>query len=614
MKQLDLFKLPKVENKKGKKGRRQAKKLSIEMPIMVRPEWPYEYIKNTDFLPSIAEDLSKQMAIGLDIETYGLDPYVDEIRLVQLSREGKTYLLDYGKMGTIGPVSEVLKDGPLKVGHSLQFENKMISKWFGYDFYPQFCTMTGAKLINAGQKKFGFKLVDVVLEYLGVELDKTEQTGDWSQELTERQLVYAALDSECPLKMHPDMMRKLNRMKLKDTAFLEFELLPAVAAMELAGIRVNEKKWQALADENEIKRDNLFSQLQEMAEEAIPGRGYNFNPRSHIQVREVLKAQGLEVTSTAVDNIKRFHKEYPFIELLLEFRELQNRVSTFGSAFLDHIHEITGRIHPDFWPLGTDTGRYSCSNPNLNNIPNDPRWRECFIPAEGFVYSIFDYSQIELRIAACIANDSVMLRAYREGIDLHRLTAATIYGCKVTEVTPAQRQASKAINFGLIYGMSAETLMVYAKNSYGVNMTIEEAKRYRTKFFQKYRGLKAWHSEAYRIVDREVVQMRTIGGRLRKWADNKPWITHLLNTPVQGTAADGMKAAHVLLYNALKSFGYDARIVNVIHDEFIVEVREDLQEDVAEIQRGCMKKGMEVYVKDVPVVVEGGTGSSWASK
>lgn len=611
MKQLDLFGVTKVpKSKKSKETLVEVK----ELPILVRPEWPYEYITEVSRLVDVYEDLKRSVVLGFDIETLGLDPYQHAIRLIQLSRPGKTYILDYGKLGTLGPVESLLRGGGVKVGHYLKFELKMFRRWFGFFPEPIFCTMTADRLIKAGQQKRGFRLYDIVLEYLGIELDKAEQKSDWGIELSERQLVYAALDSECPTKMHSTLVRQLNHLGLMDAARLEFELIPAIVDLELAGIKVDREKWYELAVINRREHEELELQMRDMVDEVMPGRGLGFNFRSPVQVKELLAAYGLNVTSTSVDNIKKFQKKIPLIGLLLKYRELQTRISTFGESFLDNIHSATGRIHSEFDPIGTDTGRYACSSPNLMNIPHKESWRSCFIPEEGFIYSIGDYSQIELRIAACVAPDAVMLAAYKSGIDLHRLTAATVYGCNLEDVTKEQRQAAKSLNFGLVYGMSADTLRTYARNNYGVDMSEGQAKEYRFRFFKKYSGLRNWHNKTYEALNRDVVEIRTASGRLRKWADQPPWVSHLLNTPVQGSAADGMKKAHILLHKALEPYGEDARIVNVVHDEFVIETRKELAMVVKQLHQQCMIEGMMYFIKDVPIEVEVSLGQNWAAK
>lgn len=616
MKQMELFNLPKVEStrERGRSRKTVKSKVKVEGPILVRNEWPYEYVTNPDRLPDIAEDLSKHLVLGFDSETLGKDPHLHEVRLIQLTRHGKTYLLDYGKMGTLGAVSKVLSDGALKVGHFLKFDTKMMQQRLGLEPGPLFCTHAAAKVLDAGKKKKGFSLYDIALKFLGLELDKTEQMSDWSGELTEKQLVYAAVDGEAPLKLHPILMRKLSQHDLVSTARLEFSLIPAVSSLELVGIKVDEDKWMALAERNEEEREGLDEQMRSIVEDLFPGKGDSFNPRSPIQVKEVLKKMGLRVQSTGVDAIKRYRKKYPFVQLLLDYRDYQTKCGTFGMNFLNYIHPETGRIHPEFDPFGSGTGRYSCSNPNIINIPSDARWRECFIPQEGYSYIVSDFSQIELRIAACISKDEEMIRAYQDGEDIHRLTASIILGVPPSSVTLSQRRYAKPVNFGLIYGMSADTLSSYAKNKYGVEMSYDEAQEYRKRFFRRYKGLREWHGEAYRIVNRGVVEMRTVGGRSRQWVEQKVWVSHILNTPVQGTAADGMKRAHTLLYEALKPYGVKASIVNVIHDEMVVEVEKGLEEEIQQIQRDCMVKGMEEFVQDVPVVVDSAIGDSWNAK
>ena len=208
-----------------------------------------------------------------------------------------------------------------------------------------------------------------------------------------------------------------------------------------------------------------------------------------------------------------------------------------------------------------------------------------------------------------------MLQAYREGKDLHRLTAATIYGCQLDEVTREQRQAGKSCNFGLLYGQSASGLRSYANSNYGVQMSVAQAKTFRSSFFQLYQGLKRWHQTTLNNLRKGQFYARTRGGRLRLWQKEKPpWLGHVLNTPVQGTAADGMKEALIRLHQQLRPFRSEARVVHLVHDEIILEVLEQRVDEASIVLKDCMVQGMKRFLTDVPVEVEVQKGRSWAAK
>lgn len=582
-----------------------------------KPAWPWEYVTDPNDLPRIAEDLSKRPLNGLDIETTGVDPHQDRVRLVQLARHGQTYLLDLFRLGTLGPVADVLKGGPIKVGHVLKFETKMLNATQGIEPYPLFCTHTANKLID--RQYSGNTLAEVADNYLGIKMDKTEQASDWSApELSERQLDYAALDAEAPVKLYQPMADALLADGLGHIAQLEFDLIHPVAALETAGIKIDVERWRKNADELEQEANQLEAQLKQLLhEEGFPGAA-RFNARSPQQVMEALHAVGPQVKSTREETLKKYRMRYPFVDVLLKYREVHKKVSSWGHKYLEHLNEHTHRFHPKFDPLGAASGRYSCSSPNLQQIPHTAFWRGCFIAEDGYLILVADYSQIELRVAAAIARDQDMLEAYKAGIDIHRLTAATVYGGRVEAVTKDQRQAAKAINFGLIYGMSAEGLKHYARSSYGVILSDAEARQFRSRYFQRYGGIKRWHEEQkIELESGRMREIRTLGGRVRKWTPDKvPWLGIILNTPVQGTAADGMKQSQVILHKRLKAAGYGdgARVVNLVHDEIVMEVRKDLIGEVSPLLCQSMVDGMKVYIKDVPIEVEPLVGDSWAAK
>jgi DNA polymerase-1 len=221
---------------------------------------------------------------------------------------------------------------------------------------------------------------------------------------------------------------------------------------------------------------------------------------------------------------------------------------------------------------------------------------------------IADYSQIELRVAAEISSDPTMITAYQEGQDLHRLTASLITGKPLDEISKAERQAGKPVNFGLIYGCGAKKLGQTAENDYGITKPLEEWETYRKQFFKAYKGIAKWHSQLER--DRPM-EIRTLSNRRRQWLDC-PWITATSNSIVQGTAADITKKALVLLPDALAATG--AKLIGTVHDEILLECPEARALDVAQILQEVMVKAGQAYLKLVPVEVEAKVVDSWADK
>jgi DNA polymerase-1 len=297
--------------------------------------------------------------------------------------------------------------------------------------------------------------------------------------------------------------------------------------------------------------------------------------------------------------------------MVLALREA-GKQSQQAETLVKHIHK-DGRIHGRFEPLGTATGRFSAKEPNLQNIGRGDL-REAFVAPAGRRLVVADYSQIELRAAAAIAGEGKMIDAYKAGIDLHKLTAASVLGKPVDEVTGPDRQLAKAVNFGLLYGQSAPGLVRYAAAAYGVTMTEDQARSIRGAFFRSYPRLRQWHGESHNRAERGVTEVRTRTGRQRLIPTNaSDWerFTALVNTPVQGGAADGMKRAITLVASRLPE---GAMLVSTVHDELIVECPEVLAQECKEVVTGAMVEAMAALFPEVPVEVEASVCTSWAGK
>jgi DNA polymerase-1 len=246
----------------------------------------------------------------------------------------------------------------------------------------------------------------------------------------------------------------------------------------------------------------------------------------------------------------------------------------------------------------------ACSKPNLQNLPRRADYRRCFMAPPGRVLVKADYSQVELRIAAKVSGDRNMLAAYRDGQDLHALTARQVLG--VQEVTKDQRQLAKALNFGLLYGMGAPRFREYAQTNYGVKLTPAQAAEYREAFFRAYPGLRRWH----RSVPDKPVETRTLAGRRRLEVAK---FTEKLNTPVQGSGADGLKLALALLWERREQVA-GAFPVLVVHDEIVVECDQGQAEDVLEWLKGAMIDAMRDWLDPVPVEVEVKVAPTWGGE
>ena len=272
------------------------------------------------------------------------------------------------------------------------------------------------------------------------------------------------------------------------------------------------------------------------------------------------------------------------------------------------INSATGRLHPQYGQIGAWSGRMSCWNPNIQQIPRDLNFRTCFVAAPGKKLIIADYSQIELRVAAQISGDKRMIDAYKKGEDLHTLTASLVSDVSVDAVTKAQRQSAKAVNFGLIFGMGAASLQQYAQQSYGVEITLEQAALFRNSFFKAYPGIAGWHKH---IKDTKPTEERSLSGR-KFIFDKDSGFSGLYNTPVQGTAADIAKVALGMLVKRVK--GTSIKAVAAVHDEILLEADAEEAQQAAVMLKEVMEEAGNSILKTVPCVAEVEIANSWAGK
>ena len=305
--------------------------------------------------------------------------------------------------------------------------------------------------------------------------------------------------------------------------------------------------------------------------------------------------------------MKQLLDQFPELAGLMEYRKAKTTVQKL-QKMKDLIELESNRIHPSFNQHNAYTGRFSCSNPNLQNLPRDEAFRSCLKAQDDYLLIRADYSQIELRVIAKISQDQLMLQAFQQGQDLHIKTACLILGKGSQDFTVSEREIGKALNFSLLYGMGSQELAIRCSASYGIEMDLPQAEKYKEKFFQTYKGLARWQEEVKSR--RHAEYTKTLGGRLIYVADKG--LTQRLNSPVQGTAADILKLALGDLVKQLAE--KDARIVSTVHDEIIVECAEDQVEEVKTLMAQVMIEAGNKLLKKVPMEVDISIGLNLASK
>lgn len=574
------------------------------------PAYPvpsYVVVKTVEALRRMLDLIEGTVAI--DIETTGLNPRQDRIRTVQLATGDKTFVV-------LADSLDVRLLEPLFSGkYHLVFHNAKFDLSFFYTLgiiLPSgemlFDTQLAAQLLEAGSLWGTIKetsLSRCTERYLGYELSKEERGEGWAGALTREQLDYAAKDARVTLELSEKLRQLLTEHKLKQVSNIEFRCIPVFVWMEAHGIPLTGEQWKREADRSSMEAATLLHEL-----DALAGRQINWD--SPKQVAEYFNGKGHReedgtlLKSTAEKVLARLALTDAVAELLLRYRKAAKLAGTYGAKWVEeHVDKQTSKVYTNFHQLGTDTGRVSCSHPNMQQVPRDGGYRACVVAPPGYSLLIADYSQLQLRIAAVMAPDMGMLEAYKEGRDVHRLTASQVLGVPMDEVTSEQRRIAKSVNFGLIFGMSAPKFQEFAFSEYGVLMTLTEARRYRKAYFRTYTGIKAWHD---RQTDGQI-ETRTLANRLRKGIEK---FTDKCNTPVQGTEADGMKLAMARLYESRTSVG-SFQLILMVHDELVAMVRDDEVEEGKKFLTETMISAMERVVRGgVPIEVECRVKPCWA--
>ena len=578
---------------------------------------PFTIVKTRPALEQALGAISRHQVLGIDTETTALDPREGKVRLLQVAIPEHNFVIDLFELPAFNHpgLREILSSPqPVKVFHNAKFDVKMLLHHFDLEVRGLFDTLLASQLIGAGRREGGHGLAAVSDRHLGELVDKSLQISNWSGRLTDSQYEYAAKDAALMLPLHEKLSATLHELGLEDVARLEFECVLPLAAMELAGMALDADCWRRLVVNLERAHELLSDELKRELARGIPqltlfGEPPNINLDSPTQVMDALAHMGIRIEGTRSWQLQPLAKEHPAVEKLLEYRSVQKLLSSYGLALLEHINPVTGRLHADFRQMGATGGRMSCSDPNLQQVPNTPEYRSCFRAPSGRKLVIADYSQIELRILADWSQDTALVKALLSGEDLHCVTASQMFGIALEAVSKDQRSAAKQLNYGIMYGLGAQGLGAR------IGCSLEEAEVLLRKYFEAYSGVAAFLRDAAdrAVTDRE---SRTRSGRLIYFsfdANDRTQVgaTQRLgkNAPIQGSSADIIKRALALLYDALKPI--DARIVNCVHDEIVIEVAEAQAEECAAILDREMVIAAREFIRSVPVSVDIAIGDAW---
>ena len=639
---------------------RIANALKVEAPAMPTPppsadapeieaipfeKATYTQVDDAETLQKWIDRIYARGYVAVDTETTGLDEMVAELVGISLCVDAgeACYIplihkanraddlfgsddLAEGQMKTedvLQMLTPMLEDSSiLKIGQNMKYDAKIFAQ-LGITVAPFDDTMLMSYAMNAGLHGHG---MDTLSErYLGhTPLPIKPLLGSGKSAVTfdkvplEDAVPYAAEDADITLRlwqMFKPMLHRAQTTRVYET--LERPLVPVLAQMERHGVKVDRDTLSRMSNAFAQKMAGLEAEIHEVV-------GHPFNVGSPKQLGEILfDEMGLEggkkgktgAYATGADVLEDLATEHKLPGLVLDWRQLSKLKSTYTDALQDHINPDTGRVHTSYSITGASTGRLASTDPNLQNIPirseEGRRIREAFVAEEGKVLVALDYSQIELRLLAHIADLPALKQAFADGLDIHAMTASEMFNVPMEEMTPDIRRQAKAINFGVIYGISGFGL---ARN---LRIPRAEAQGFIDRYFERFPGIRKYMDDT-KAFAKEHGYVQTLFGR----KINTPEIASkgpragfaaraAINAPIQGTAADVIRRAMIRMPAAIE--GLPARMLLQVHDELLFEVEKGAEDDLIQVARDIMENASDPVVKlDVKLSVDAGTGANWA--
>lgn len=617
--------------------------LFSETPVTVVKSAPHpglgldvQIIDTQHKLDELCKLLLNAKMIAVDTETTSVDPNLAELVGISFSvQAGQGFYIPVGHQEgdqlsldrVINSLRASLENEKIeKVGHNLKYDYIVLAR-NGLRINPlSFDSMIAEWLINPASRTLGLKnLAEVRLEQVMTHID--ELLGKGKTEISMAQVpiadaaAYAAMDAEVSLRLRAPLEKELKDIPKAYQLLTEIELplVRVLAEMEMVGIGLDHKFFTNFSEELRHKMGTIESQI-------ITSVGKPFNLNSTQQLSTIL-FETLRLTppnrgrktasghySTSADVLEELRGQHPVVDWILEYRELTKLKSTYVDALPVQINPHTGHVHSSFSQTGAVTGRLSSSNPNLQNIPirteMGRRVRRGFVAGPGNVLLAVDYSQIELRIVAFMADDKAMLEAFRAGQDIHATTAAAIYGVPLEQVKKEQRRHAKAINFGLVYGMSSFGL------TRTTDLTLAESEDFVKAYFERFPGVKKYLDG----IRREVAKtgyVETLLGRRRYFPGLQTQMNanlknreerEAINAPIQGTAADIMKLAMLNVQPALQKENLHGKMILQVHDELVLECPRSELGQTARVVQQVMESA---YPISIPLTTEARWGTNW---
>jgi len=605
----------------------------------------YELINDINGLNRWIEKIYQRGYVAVDTETTGLNDMIVDLVGICLSVEvGEACYIPLGHTNgeddlfggaslcegqiklkeALTILRPVLEDSSiLKIGQNIKYDTKIFAR-YDVSLAPVDDTMLLSYAINGGKHNHGMDyLSERYLDHKPISIKTLLGSGKsaitFDKVSISDAVKYAAEDADITLrlwKLFKPMLHESNVTKVYET--LERPLIPVLAKMEMNGIKVDRNTLSRMSNNFAQSMSGLEAEIYNLA-------GQSFNVGSPKQLGEILfdklelpggKKGKTGAYGTGVDVLEDLASEGHELPVkVLDWRQMSKLKSTYTDALQGHINSNTGRVHTSYIISGASTGRMSSTDPNLQNIPirseAGRKIREAFIAEEGNVLLSLDYSQIELRILAHIAKIDTLKQAFHEGQDIHALTASQMFNVPLENMDPMVRRQAKAINFGVIYGISGFGL---ARN---LRIPRKEAQSFIDTYFERFPGIRAYMDETVSFA-KENGYVKTLFGRKVHTSEinaKGPQAGFAkraaINAPIQGTAADVIRRAMVRMPNAIAHL--PAKMLLQVHDELIFEVNKDALNETTEVVRNIMEKASEPVVKlDVPLVVDAGFGDNWA--
>jgi DNA polymerase-1 len=603
--------------------------------------YPAYYIKDkSDAIRALEKLIQKDLLFGIDTETMALEryrsigkaalsPHLSKVRLLQVF-DGKSAVVFDMLYIEDAIIFRRFLESKRFIAHNAVFDLQRFMHEFHVQNMNIGCTMILAKILfhatYATDEGLSASLQNLIESVFKVEVAKENQASDWAaSDLTFEQVQYSALDPLYCLKLAERLAPGLPKLGLVNTYQLLKKAQHPIASLELNGIRLDVERHREAVG---IWRDKLYSAkkellditgLEKITSHTVADYLYQTLPKETLAIWPVTESGKLSTDANVFS-------EFSYLDIVKPFSEFQKRsilTSTFGSQLISDVNPATGRLHCRFNLTGARTGRLSCSRPNLQNIPrspdkeykalhtDEPDLRAHFVAGDGCSLVGADFNQVEIRAAAELSRDQNMLNAYREGLDIHAITAASISGKRIEDITKEDRRRAKAISFGALYGIGSKKLSNYAKKSYKADISPADSSEILREWRELYSGYAEWMQIQVKNAQK-TLSSRTPIGKLRCLSSDNTFGS-AANTPIQGGSAEAMIASLVTIYDKIRNSD-EIKLINCVHDEVLLDVEKGYEAEAKTLLEESMTAGfLFVFPNGITRgLVEAHIGDSWA--